>query len=408
MTKPKVLVLTSTFPRWRGDHEPAFVYELSRRLTDDFDIHILAPHAPGSQAAEIMDNLKVTRFRYGSDFMERLAYNGGILPNLKKNPFKLLLVPFFLISQLLSIKNLIKQHKFELIHAHWIIPQGFCAALIKLWCPPNTKTIITSHGGDLFSLKNRVLKACKLWSIKYCDSLAVVSKAMQQEAIRLGVDENKINIAPMGVDLTDTFIPPPNNLQRSGVVFVGRLVEKKGVHHLLNAFEKLYIKCPDEKLIIIGDGTLREALELQVKKAHMEKRVIFTGAIPNQEIPYHLQSAKVAVFPSIETVSGDQEGLGLTIIEALGCGCEVISSNSSAIDDIAEHAEITRVNPEDTDELSKAILVSLEGRQKTSTTTDSITFFDWCQCAERYSELYKTITGGLGSNSHSQEVVTNE
>ncbi|RPJ15456.1 MAG: hypothetical protein EHM37_03645, partial [Deltaproteobacteria bacterium] len=63
--KPAVLVLTSTFPRWEGDVEPPFVYELARRLTDSIVVHVLAPHAPGSKRREILDGVHVHRFRYG-------------------------------------------------------------------------------------------------------------------------------------------------------------------------------------------------------------------------------------------------------------------------------------------------------------------------------------------------------
>ena len=82
--RTSILVLTSTFPRWKGDVEPPFVHELARRLTDSFDVHVLAPHAPGSKCHEILDGVHVHRFRYGPAILERLAYQGGILANLKK------------------------------------------------------------------------------------------------------------------------------------------------------------------------------------------------------------------------------------------------------------------------------------------------------------------------------------
>ena len=64
-SRTSILVLTSTFPRWKGDVEPPFVHELARRLTDSFDVHVLAPHAPGSKRREILDGVHVHRFRYG-------------------------------------------------------------------------------------------------------------------------------------------------------------------------------------------------------------------------------------------------------------------------------------------------------------------------------------------------------
>ena len=85
MIKKKLVVITSTFPRWQNDADPPFVYELSRRLTDRFDVTVLAPGYPGSLNVEEMDDLKVNRFRYFFKKLEILAGSEGILPTLKKN-----------------------------------------------------------------------------------------------------------------------------------------------------------------------------------------------------------------------------------------------------------------------------------------------------------------------------------
>ena len=56
--KKNILVLTSTYPRWQGDHEPGFVHELCKRCTKDFEVHVLAPHAAGCLVDEVVDNVK--------------------------------------------------------------------------------------------------------------------------------------------------------------------------------------------------------------------------------------------------------------------------------------------------------------------------------------------------------------
>jgi len=96
MQKPRLLVLTSTFPRWPGDKEPPFVYELSKRLTTDYEVHVLAPHAPGAALEEQYDNLQITRFRYCFERYQTLTYGGGILANLKQRRWRYLLIPLFL------------------------------------------------------------------------------------------------------------------------------------------------------------------------------------------------------------------------------------------------------------------------------------------------------------------------
>ena len=97
--KLKLLVVTSTFPRWQNDTDPPFVYELSRRLTDTFDITVHAPHYPCAQTREIMDGMDIHRFRYFFASFEKLAGSTGILPTLHHNKLYYGLVPFFLLAQ---------------------------------------------------------------------------------------------------------------------------------------------------------------------------------------------------------------------------------------------------------------------------------------------------------------------
>jgi hypothetical protein len=75
--RKRLLVLTSTFPRWKDDTDPPFVYELCLRLKKHYDIHVLAPHYPGTATEEQPAGLQVTRFRYFFEPWERLAYQGG-------------------------------------------------------------------------------------------------------------------------------------------------------------------------------------------------------------------------------------------------------------------------------------------------------------------------------------------
>jgi len=103
--KPNLLVLTSTFPRWEGDKEPPFVFELSKRLTTHFNVHLLTPHAPNAQLKENIANLEITRFKYFFTRFQTLAYNGGILANLKRNPWLYLLVPLFILGECIALYN---------------------------------------------------------------------------------------------------------------------------------------------------------------------------------------------------------------------------------------------------------------------------------------------------------------
>ena len=132
MSLPRLLVLTSTLPRWQGDTEPAFVESLSLELARSFDVTVLAPHARGAASDEKRQHedrtIRIRRFRYFIPGLESLAYEGGIMANLRRNPFRVLLVPFFLVAQLFAIARLHRRQHFDAVHAHWLIPPGLVAS----------------------------------------------------------------------------------------------------------------------------------------------------------------------------------------------------------------------------------------------------------------------------------------
>lgn len=336
-----ILVLTSTYPRWQGDTEPAFVHFLCRQLTDKYKVIVLAPHYPGSLRKETMDGVLVYRFRYFFAFSEKLAYDGGIIENLKGNALKWLLVPFFVVSQFSYLLILARKYKVKLIHAHWVIPQGLLAILSRKLrlVPNNVRILCTSHGGDLFSLQGGLLQSLKRFTFRNSDHATVVSTAMRDRLVAMGCRTDNVSIQPMGVDLSRQFIPDKDAIKTRDIIFVGRLVEKKGVSTLIEAIKLLNNDHPAVKVTIVGDGPEKATLVQQCRESGVENQVEFAGSIPNERVPEFYQSAKIAVVPSIIATDGDQEGLGLVAVEALGCGCATIVSDLPALSDVVTDRE---------------------------------------------------------------------
>src|SRR5690606_13690168 len=112
----------------------------------------------------------------------------------------------------------------------------------------------------------------------------------------------------------------------------GRLAEKKGVKYLLEALSRL-----DEsnvKLVIAGDGPLRQDLERRVKDLSLTDKVVFTGYLSGEEKSDYLALADIMVLPSIITDDGDAEGLPVVFMEALAAGKVAIATNESGADNI--------------------------------------------------------------------------
>jgi hypothetical protein len=147
--RPLLLVCTSTFPRWTGDDQPPFVWELSRRLAQHFDVLVLAPRAPGASAHEWMDGVEIVRYAYAPRAWETLAYSGGILAGLRKRPWRALLAPALLAGQWYATRRALRLRRPSVVHAHWLFPQGWVVALAR-GRTPMPPVLVTSHGADLF------------------------------------------------------------------------------------------------------------------------------------------------------------------------------------------------------------------------------------------------------------------
>ncbi|MGB5742558.1 MAG: glycosyltransferase, partial [Sedimenticolaceae bacterium] len=242
--KPRLLVLTTTFPRWADDHEPPFVFELAWRLTDTFDVTVLAPHAPGAARHETMAGVDVHRFRYAPDRLEKLAYDGGIPTRLRRNPWLALLLPSFLLSQLSAAFRLARANEPAVIHSHWLIPSGLVGAVIKELLPGRRKLLITAHGADVHVGGRWPVGWLKRQAVDSADIISVVSRALRDRVAPLVPPGTRVDVASMGVELQTQFVPATTPVVEPVLVFAGRLVAKKGVADLLNAMPKVLERVP--------------------------------------------------------------------------------------------------------------------------------------------------------------------
>lgn len=330
--KPRLLVLASTYPRWSGDHEPGFVHGLVRGLLAHFDVLVVCPHAPGAATSEVLDGAKVVRYRYAPARFETLVNDGGILANLRRTRWKWLLVPGFMLSQFAVSWRLCREWRPDCIHAHWLLPQGLVAALTV---PRSRLWLVTSHGTDLHSLRGPVLLAVKRFVVRRAAAVTVVSTAMLEDVARLGVRRGKAKVIPMGVDLSGRFTPD-GAVQRSRheLLFVGRLTETKGLGHLIAALPAVLDAHPDASLTVVGYGPKLEAFRTQAASLGIAHKVRFEGAQPQAALPALYRRAAALVAPFEEAPSGAKEGLGLVMIEAIGCGCPVITTRQPAMVDV--------------------------------------------------------------------------
>lgn len=395
--RPVLLVLTSTYPRWRGDPEPAFVHELCRRLTSCFDVHVLCPHAPGAATQEDIDGITVYRYRYAPVSMQTLVQGGGIVSNLKHSRWKWLLVPSFIFGQIYAVARLNRKLSPACIHAHWIVPQGFALRILRGFGTTLPPILLTSHGGDLYGLRGAILSRLKKWIIQGMSAVSVVSDPMVALIENLGARKDRTYIIPMGVDLQERFsVTFPGNRDPDELLFVGRLVEKKGVRYLLEAMPIIAARFPNARLTIVGYGPAEASLRQLASTLGVVKHVRFVGAVSQHLLPDYYQRAAVCVAPSVEAADGDQEGLPVVTVEAAACGCPLVVSAIPAARDLVRYGmdPAMLVPPADSQALADricAVLAAPEASQRQAAAfLECIRgTLDWSIIAAKYADALK-------------------
>ena len=255
----------------------------------------------------------------------------------------------------------------------------------------------TSHGADIYGLKDPASKIFRRFVLRNVDACAAVSTAMRDEISRESGDARNIKVIPMGVDLKFRFVPGSNAPKKHQLLFVGRLVEKKGLCYLLEALPFIRHEVPDVSLLIIGDGHKKNILKKFAFDSGLDDCVTFLGAVPNTKLVTYYQSSELLVFPSIIAEDGDREGLGLVPVEAMGCGCGVVVTDLSAIRDVVQNGINGIVVPQRSAKAIAQAVVRLFSnrsqleRYRRMGRQSVCEKFDWDVIAERYRDTLQAL-----------------
>lgn len=225
----------------------------------------------------------------------------------------------------------LKQVNAKLIHAHFL-NDGQDA--LKYANHLSIPLITTLHGHDITKkTSSSSLKENQIFFDRV-DKVIAVSNYIAQHALKKGCPEHKIIQHSIGIDI-EKFTGQKVETNHPSILFVGRLVEKKGVKYLLDAVAKIKNKVPDVSLTIVGDGKLKDELKLQAEELNIN--VDFVGQKTAEEIKDYLLSHWVFAAPSITAENGDAEGLGMVFLEAQSLKTPVVSFASGGVVEAVEN-----------------------------------------------------------------------
>jgi glycosyltransferase involved in cell wall biosynthesis len=251
--------------------------------------------------------------------------------------------------------------------------------------------VATSHGADLYALRSRFFAMLNRFVMRRAVAITVVSEAMAGQMAALGAGSTPIHVQPMGVDLAVRFHPDAAvERDPDALLFVGRFVEKKGLRELIEALPAVLRARPGAHLTVVGFGPEDADRRDQVRALGLTERVRFAGAVPQDGLPAIYTRASVLVVPFIEAASGDQEGLGLVMLEAAGCGCRVVAGALPAVRDVADGVLVRAVPIGSRELLANAVVAAMDERDAERAKfarRNLVARFDWSVVAEGYASL---------------------
>src|SRR3989344_500661 len=394
MKKLNLLVMGTTFPRWENDTEATFVKDLSYELSKYFNVNVLVPHYKGLKLYDSKEKLKIYRFIYFyPTSLEKLAY-GGILPNLKKNPLLWIETPFLFLSELIKTFEIIKKENIEVLHTHWIFPQGLVGAISKKFF--KIKHLSTIHAGDIIALKkipfsNYIIN----FIVKNTDKITSVSSFGKNKLLEIANKSlkeeinKKVRILPMGTYLEQFKKRKLKRGRVKNILFVGRLAEKKGVSYLIKAISLLN---KEVRLLIIGDGPLKKDLLSFTNKLNLKNKIEFLGYKTGKEKLKYFFDADLLVVPSIVTKIGDTEGLPVVIMEGLASGLPIIATDVGGIKEIIKNGYNGLIIKEkNSKEIANKIKLVIENnkfkRRLSINAKKSSRNYDWGYISKKYADL---------------------
>lgn len=406
-----VLLTTSTFPRDRNDPVSArFVLDLARHLAEHVRVTVLAPGAPGAPERERWDDVLVVRHPY---FLPRrrqvLTAGEGILANVRESRLARFQLPLLVASQWAALPRVVRRESVDVVNAHWIVPQGFNAALWRRRL--GFAHVVTAHAADVAYLRRSSFGTpLSRFILDRADHFLPVSSVLASQVQDLVGRPLRHRVVPMGVS-PERFKPTAeaaglgSRSDERVVLFVGKLVPKKGVEVLLDAVASLRRRAVSVRAVLVGGGPLEAPLRARVRELGIGEAVEMLGWRPNEELPGFYAAADVVCVPSVEDERGETEGMPVVVQEALAAGSLLVASEIAGIPDVVRDGRNGfLVPPGDPEALAEVLgrALGLAGERRRAVCArarDTALDHTWDRVAERYLEAFGEARGRTSGGS---------
>lgn len=397
----RILMISSSYPLYPGETTAPFIEEIAAGIAArGHEVHMVAPWHPGIKREPAERGVYLHFFRYAPHpALNIWGYAQSLVADTNIKGRTLAVIPFALLGSVRGMLNVLKNVRhtrtlpygslsatesrssiprtgnispehFDLIHAHWVLPNGVPAALVARHC--GLPLVVSLHGSDVYLAEQYWMTTPAAgMTLRAAAAVTACSTDLFLRALCLGASAPASYVIPYGVNVRE-FRPDSDAPSRVRaelrlpdttplVVGLGRLVYKKGFGVLLDAWPQVLVHHPEARLVIVGYGDLRESLDQQASQLGIAHRVHFTGQLERARAAAYLAAADVFALPIVSAQGAD--GLPNTLLEAMGAARPIVASRVAGVPDVIEDGRHGLVVPDrDPVALATAIVRLLDNR----------------------------------------------
>jgi glycosyltransferase involved in cell wall biosynthesis len=343
----RIVMLSSSYPRTRGDTTAPFIEEIAAGLIRrGHDVDVVLPYHPGLQREPRERGVGLRVYRYAPHrALNVWGYAESLRADVGVRGAALIAAPLALTAATGTLWWAALSG-YDVIHAHWVLPNGLPAALVAAW--HRVPLVVSLHGSDVFLAERAFPLALTAATVfRSAGAITACSGELRERAIRLGAPTDRSRVIPYGVDDASFTSDPADRavvraelgLPTDGplVAALGRLVYKKGFGTLIEAFARLVRAHPNARLAIAGYGELRDELEQQARAAGVP--VTFVGQLDRRMAARFIAAADVYVVPSVRDQAGNVDGLPNALLEGMSAGRPIVASRVAGIPDVIDDGQ---------------------------------------------------------------------